>query len=62
MHDWTIIACPWPGIRIALCGECGLKARRIGRQDVASIVDTNGRPVTACQRFGQGFTLVAQVA
>jgi hypothetical protein len=52
MHDWTIIANPWPGIRIVECAECGSKARRIGRPDTASVVDMNGRAVASCQRMG----------
>ena len=52
MHDWTIIASPWPGIRIVCCAECGSKGLRIGRYDIGSIVDTHGQPVLACQGIG----------
>ena len=61
MHDWTIIANPWPGIRIVECAECGSKARRIGRPDTASVVDMHGRPVTPCQRV-RPLALAAVVA
>jgi hypothetical protein len=53
MHDWKIIASPWPGVRIVRCTECGWEARRVGRQDIPSFVAANGRPMAACPRVRQ---------
>ena len=61
MHDWTIVASPWPGIRIVRCSECGSSALRIGQPDVAKVVDSHGRPVTGCRRVRE-ITLVASAA